>query len=210
MGVGYPLDLLICSCMGVDMYDCVWPTRTARFGTAITKYGTLINLKQSKYKNDTSIIEENCNCLACSKGYSKAYLHTLVTKVDTVCHYISIHNLTYMMRLMKEIRQAIINDTLPQYCKLFLEHMFGSLDQVPTWVKEALTACEMAKEIGIKTDYSIENDEYFKQANITKYIKEFKQQNMIRKNKKEKEQIKTINKNFIIYLTTTYIHNHNH
>lgn len=61
MGVGYPVDLIVCSCLGVDMFDCVFSTRTARFGTAFTKYGFL-NLKKQVLKDDFTPIEEGCTC----------------------------------------------------------------------------------------------------------------------------------------------------
>ena len=61
MGVGYPVDILLCACMGVDMFDCVFPTRTGRFGTAFSRHGN-IKLTNAKYKLDISPIEEGCNC----------------------------------------------------------------------------------------------------------------------------------------------------
>ena len=61
MGVGYPVDILLCSCLGVDMFDCVYPTRTARFGTAFTSHGDL-KLTNSKCKFDFTPIEEGCAC----------------------------------------------------------------------------------------------------------------------------------------------------
>lgn len=61
MGVGYPCDLIVCACLGVDMFDCVFSTRSARFGTAFTKYGFL-KLKNSNMKMDFNPIEEDCKC----------------------------------------------------------------------------------------------------------------------------------------------------
>ncbi len=61
MGVGYPVDLIVCACLGVDMFDCVFSTRTARFGTAFTKYGFL-KLKSSAMALDLGPIEEGCEC----------------------------------------------------------------------------------------------------------------------------------------------------
>jgi queuine tRNA-ribosyltransferase len=61
MGVGYPLDLVVCSCLGVDMFDCVYPTRTARFGTAFTKKGE-IKLKKPDYQSDFTSIDPGCTC----------------------------------------------------------------------------------------------------------------------------------------------------
>ena len=61
MGVGYPIDILLCACLGVDMFDCVYPTRTARFGTAFTRYGN-VKLTNFKSKFDFTPIEEGCTC----------------------------------------------------------------------------------------------------------------------------------------------------
>lgn len=61
MGVGYPVDLVVCSCLGVDMFDCVYPTRTARFGTALTKYGNL-RLLRAENEKDLRPIQEDCEC----------------------------------------------------------------------------------------------------------------------------------------------------
>lgn len=61
MGVGFPIDILICACLGVDMFDCVYPTRTARFGTAFTKNGN-IRIKHSKFKYDFGALDEGCEC----------------------------------------------------------------------------------------------------------------------------------------------------
>lgn len=76
MGVGFPEDLVVCVALGVDMFDCVYPTRTARFGCALTWTGQL-NLKQSKYTEDFGVIDETCDC-STGKGdgaVSRAYLN---------------------------------------------------------------------------------------------------------------------------------------
>ena len=75
MGVGFPEDCLLCACLGVDMFDCVYPTRTARFGTAFGKTGN-IKLKNAKYKYDYRPIVEGCEC-ECCQNYTRAYLHTI-------------------------------------------------------------------------------------------------------------------------------------
>jgi len=80
MGVGYPVDLIVCACLGVDMFDCVFSTRTARFGTAFTKYGFL-NIKKSDLSTDFSPLEEGCTCEACT-NYTKSYLHSIVGKEE--------------------------------------------------------------------------------------------------------------------------------
>lgn len=79
MGVGYPLDCVVCVALGVDMFDCVYPTRTARFGTALVPEGTM-RLGQEKYKHDFRPIQQDCPCEACVK-YTRAFLHCIVAKV---------------------------------------------------------------------------------------------------------------------------------
>lgn len=64
MGVGYAVDLVVCTALGVDMYDCVFPTRTGRFGNALTPFGT-VSLRQQRYANDPLPIDPNCNCITC-------------------------------------------------------------------------------------------------------------------------------------------------
>ena len=64
MGVGFPEDLVVCVALGVDMFDCVYPTRTARFGTAFSDHG-LIKLKLEKYQTDFNKLDENCDCFCC-------------------------------------------------------------------------------------------------------------------------------------------------
>ena len=76
MGVGYPEDLVVCVALGVDMFDCVYPTRTARFGNAFTDNGT-INLKKSNFKFDYEPIDSQCDCETCL-NYTKSYLNSIV------------------------------------------------------------------------------------------------------------------------------------
>ncbi|KAJ1643906.1 Queuine tRNA-ribosyltransferase catalytic subunit 1, partial [Coemansia asiatica] len=108
MGVGYAEDLVVCSALGVDMYDCVFPTHTAYFGNTLVCTGSLV-LRQGHFKDDMDPINKNCNCPTC-KAYSRAYLHTIVTKDTTGCHLITIHNIAFQMRLMRDIRRAIVED----------------------------------------------------------------------------------------------------
>lgn len=83
MGVGYPLDLVVCVTLGVDMFDCVYPTRTARFGTALVPEG-MMRLKHKQYENDFRPIQEGCRCEACQR-YTRSFLHGIVAKVGTLC-----------------------------------------------------------------------------------------------------------------------------
>lgn len=136
MGVGYAVDLVVCVALGVDMFDCVFPTRTARFGTALTKFGGL-SLKQKKFQTDFSPIEEGCSCFTC-QNHTRAYLHSIIQKETVACHLITIHNLNYQLSLMKGIRTSIIEDRFPQYIEQFMKDLYGSSDKVPAWVHEAL------------------------------------------------------------------------
>ena len=91
MGVGYPVDLVVCSLLGVDMFDCVYPTRTARFGTVFSRKG-LIQLKKGRYKGDFGPICMNCECKVCAL-YSRSYLANLFTQNSVCLHYLSYHNI---------------------------------------------------------------------------------------------------------------------
>ncbi|KAJ2665221.1 Queuine tRNA-ribosyltransferase catalytic subunit 1 [Coemansia sp. RSA 1199] len=134
MGVGYAEDLVVCSALGVDMYDCVFPTRTARFGNALVRTGSMA-LRQGKYKNDFSPIDSECECSTC-KNFTRAYLHTTVTKETTGCHLVTVHNIAFQMRLMRDIRQAIVEDRYPQFVRSFIKTRFGKT--VPQWIVDAL------------------------------------------------------------------------
>ncbi|CAG8436211.1 7101_t:CDS:2 [Funneliformis caledonium] len=136
MGVGYAEDLVVCSALGVDMYDCVFPTRTARFGNALTPKGSL-NLKSTKFAQDFEPIEKGCNCLTC-KTYTRAYIHMHATRETVGCHLITIHNVSYQLRLMNDIRKAIINDEFPSFVQKFFKELFGGKDKYPIWAVNAL------------------------------------------------------------------------
>ncbi|KAG0030598.1 hypothetical protein BGZ81_002463 [Podila clonocystis] len=136
MGVGYAEDLVVCVALGVDMFDCVFPTRTARFGNALTSKGTL-SLRQAKFKDDFRPIEEGCDCIAC-KSYTRAYLYTVVTKETVGCHLISIHNTAYQLRLMRQIRESVIEDRFPQFIHRFFKDLFVEKSAYPEWAVNAL------------------------------------------------------------------------
>ncbi|URE44872.1 hypothetical protein MUK42_25132 [Musa troglodytarum] len=113
MGVGYPLDIVVCSALGADMYDCVYPTRTARFGTALIPEG-LLKLKNQAMANDERPIDPTCLCMVC-KNYTRAYLHCIVTKDPMGSQLVSYHNLSYMMRLSKDLHTSIVEGRFPEY-----------------------------------------------------------------------------------------------
>ena len=107
MGVGTPEDLVENIERGVDMFDCVMPTRNARNGTLFTTFGK-INIKSARFKLDDTPIDQACNCYTC-KRYSRAYLnHLYRAKELTYFRLASLHNLHYYLTLVKEAREAIL------------------------------------------------------------------------------------------------------
>jgi queuine tRNA-ribosyltransferase len=107
MGVGTPRDLRECVARGVDMFDCVLPTRLARHHTAITSNGNL-NLLNAKFKTDFAPLDENCSCLTC-REYSRAYLHHLAKSHEiSGARLLTWHNLHYYQALIKELRAEIL------------------------------------------------------------------------------------------------------
>ncbi|EUC29333.1 hypothetical protein COCCADRAFT_8456 [Bipolaris zeicola 26-R-13] len=144
MGVGYPEDLVVSVALGADMFDCVWPTRTARFGNAITSRGSL-NLRNAIYSEDFSPIEEDCNCTCCRPasagglGITRAYIYHVTAKETAGAHLLTMHNVYYQLNLMKLVRQAIIEDQYPQFLKDFFNKLYnGQKDRYPRWAVDAL------------------------------------------------------------------------
>lgn len=140
MGVGYPLDIVVCSALGADMYDCVYPTRTARFGTALIPSGTL-KLKSNNMVNDQRPIDPECTCMVCQK-YTRAYLHHLVTKEPSAATLVTFHNIHHMMTLSRRLHESIVDGTFPEFVNAFLKRHYPKGD-IPTWVREALAAAEL-------------------------------------------------------------------
>ena len=106
MGVGDPIDILNGIERGIDMFDCVLPTRLARHGHAFTRDGK-INLKNAKYKEDFSVVDSGCDC-ECCKHYTKAYIRHLIVANETLGQrLLSIHNLRFLIKLTEEARDAI-------------------------------------------------------------------------------------------------------
>jgi queuine tRNA-ribosyltransferase len=110
MGVGTPLDLILAVDSGMDMFDCVLPTRVARNGTLFTSLGK-VSIKRQEHKEDPSPLDPNCDCYTC-QNYSRAYLrHLFMTGEFLGSRLNTIHNLHYYFRLMREARNAIIAGT---------------------------------------------------------------------------------------------------
>lgn len=121
MGVGEPSDIVEGVLRGIDMFDCVLPTRIARHGNAFTRFGKM-NLKNAKYKEDFTPIEEDCDCYAC-KNYTKAYIRHLINVDEALGgRLLSIHNIRFLIRLTEELREAIKGDRLLQYREEFYKN----------------------------------------------------------------------------------------
>ena len=124
MGVGDPIDIIEGVIRGIDMFDCVLPTRIARHGNAFTRNGK-INLKNLKFKEDFNPIENDCDCYTC-KHYTKAYIRHLITCNETNGgRLLSIHNIRFLIRLTEEIREAIKNNNLLEYKENFIKKYKG-------------------------------------------------------------------------------------
>jgi queuine tRNA-ribosyltransferase len=120
MGVGTPEDLVENVSLGVDMFDCVMPTRNARNGTLFTSFGK-VNIKKACYTIDEKPIDEECECMVC-KTYSRAYLrHLYRARELTYFRLGTIHNLYYYLDLMKQMREAILESRFEEFKKEFYE-----------------------------------------------------------------------------------------
>jgi queuine tRNA-ribosyltransferase len=120
MGVGTPDYLIEGAIRGIDMFDCVIPTRIGRNGTVLTRKGRLI-VRDAKNARDFTPIEDNCDCYVC-KNYTRAYIRHLL-KADEMfgLRLCSWHNLHFLLKLMEEVREAITNDRLLDYRNEFFE-----------------------------------------------------------------------------------------
>ncbi len=119
MGVGEPDDLVEASLRGIDIFDCVMPTRVARHGAALTSDGR-INMRNSEHTRDQRPVEIGCTCYCC-QNFTRAYIrHLLKAKEILGLHLLSLHNVHFLINHMQQIRQAIIAGELRQYRERFL------------------------------------------------------------------------------------------
>ncbi|MFD1671750.1 tRNA guanosine(34) transglycosylase Tgt [Agrilactobacillus yilanensis] len=120
MGVGSPDALIDGVIRGIDMFDCVLPTRIGRNGTVMTSHGRLV-VKNAKYAEDFTPLDDNCNCYVC-RNYTRAYIRHLI-KADEMfgLHLASYHNLYFLIHLMNQVRQAIMDDNLLEFRESFFE-----------------------------------------------------------------------------------------
>jgi queuine tRNA-ribosyltransferase catalytic subunit len=178
MGVGYAEDLLVGVALGVDMFDCVYPTRTAvrdlmhatnpqRFGHAITPRGVL-NLRNRQYAKDFGPIDNNCGCPCCRPGgwsITRSLIYHLACKetskmlrkmysLPAGAHLLTIHNVYYQLNLMKEARNAIKQDRYPEFLHQFFSTLYdGQKDRYPQWAVDAL------RTVGVDLFEDVKSDE---------------------------------------------------
>jgi queuine tRNA-ribosyltransferase len=120
MGVGLPEDMLAAIGFGVDMFDCVIPTRYARSGVAFTVRGR-IRLTNRRFRRDAYPIDTSCDCGACKPGFTRAYLHHLFAANEVLSAILtSIHNVHFYQRLVRESREAIVDGSFADYRREFL------------------------------------------------------------------------------------------
>jgi queuine tRNA-ribosyltransferase len=113
MGVGKPSDIAGAVLHGIDMFDCVLPTRSGRNGQAFTRQGTM-NLRNARFAEDDGPLEADCPCPAC-RQFSRAYLHHVVKSGEIIASMLlTWHNLVHYQRLMQSLRAAIADGTLPE------------------------------------------------------------------------------------------------
>ncbi len=129
MGVGDPIDIIEGVIRGIDMFDCVLPTRLARHGNAFTRNGKT-NLKNLKYKDDFTPIENNCDCYTC-KNYTKSYIRHLITCDESLGgRLLSIHNIRFLTKLTENLREAIKNDNILEYKENFIREYKNSNNEL--------------------------------------------------------------------------------
>lgn len=120
MGVGTPSDLVRAVGVGVDLFDCVMPTRNARNGQVFVPSGKLV-IKNARYRLDREVIQPGCDCYTCRSGFSRAYLRHLYVSGEILGHrLLSIHNLRYYARLMEDARRAIETGRYQDFADDFL------------------------------------------------------------------------------------------
>jgi queuine tRNA-ribosyltransferase len=128
MGVGTPEDLVEAVSRGIDMFDCVMPTRNARNGHLFTRFG-VVKIRNSQYEFDTRPIDESCTCYTC-RNYSRAYLRHLDKCKEMLGSRLnSIHNLHYYLSLMQEMREAIVAGNFASFVQGFYQLRTGEIDQ---------------------------------------------------------------------------------
>lgn len=127
MGVGTPEDIVYAVSQGIDLFDCVLPTRNARHGVLFTRNG-VIRIKNARYRNDTRPLDPACDCYTC-RHFSRAYLHHLFRAGESLAGRLNtLHNLHYYQSLMRELRDAIASGRLADYVLAF-QSTYGGAPQ---------------------------------------------------------------------------------
>ena len=122
MGVGTPDCLVEGVQRGIDMFDCVYPTRVARNGMAMTWTGRLV-MKNAQFTHNHTVLEEGCGCYACRNGYTRAYIRHLVRANEIFgLRLLSLHNLYFLQEFMRRMRQAILEDRFTEFRSDFFNH----------------------------------------------------------------------------------------
>lgn len=130
MGVGRPDDIVGAVLRGVDMFDCVMPTRSGRTAQAFTRFGT-VNIRNARHREDNRPLEEGCDCPLC-RNYTRAYIHHL-QKCNEVLAVMLLtwHNIRYYQRLMQGLRNALETDTLDEYtAKFYADQAKGDIEEI--------------------------------------------------------------------------------
>jgi queuine tRNA-ribosyltransferase len=135
MGVGFPEDLVASIALGVDMFDCVYPTRTARFGYALSADGRM-NLQNAKYRADPAPLEPDCDCFAC-QNHSRGYIaHLLRAEEMLAPRLLSLHNLRFLHRITEQARAAIAASSYHAWALEWGQRYFKN--QMPIWFSRAI------------------------------------------------------------------------
>ncbi|HEY3063088.1 MAG TPA: tRNA guanosine(34) transglycosylase Tgt, partial [Chloroflexota bacterium] len=120
LGIGEPEDLFACVERGIDQFDCVAPTRLARHGQLYTAAGRLV-IQHPEFRDDPLPIEEGCACYTCDQGFSRAYLRHLFVAGELLAYTLaSLHNLHFVLELMRQVRRAVHDDRLTDLREQFL------------------------------------------------------------------------------------------
>jgi len=124
MGLGSPEDILESISLGIDIFDSAFPTRNARHRTVLTSHGSF-EITKKKYSDDFSPVDEGCRCCTC-KNYTKAYIHHLFKERELLgMRLLSVHNLYFILDMMKNARKAIRNNEFDEFKKDFMEKYHG-------------------------------------------------------------------------------------
>jgi queuine tRNA-ribosyltransferase len=144
LGVGSPEDLVIGVGLGMDMFDCVLPTRVARHGGLFTRSGR-ISIKGARYRSEHEPIEEGCDCSTC-RTYSAAYVHHLARTEEQLYYRLgTIHNLRFMLRLAAELRASILAGTYPAFRDEFLARYVPASEKVRDAQREKWKTARLQK-----------------------------------------------------------------